>query len=1130
MATRTWNSAGSTDMNDGANYDGSGALLSTDDLVFDATSLVNATATADLSVASITTTADYSGNWHTGGFTITTTGAMSFDHTGSLDLRGPMSIGTGGWHIGSGVGAVNCTGSSFTFTADGALDLDKIITFGAVTLSAGVTVTHEGAVTACLVSTSTAIPLTLGANAVFTANQTLGFRTSNNVDLISLDTDAVINGTGMIIFRATAGASATMPAFTYSGTGSIRFDNAGATAAVQTITLTGALNVGTNNLELLHNNNNVSSGFTFNTGNYSITCGQFRPGNNTVNGTFELNLGSSEISCTSITNTWNNTAASNFNLQTAQITCTGSITIGSNWTINVGASIVNITSPSSRTITCNGKTPFNDLYVDCGGGVLTFGDDWAIAGDITTVAGSITWAGYTGTVAGDAIFDNTGLLIMGVGLVLNGASATFHIGAGVGSISGLTCTFTFNGTTGMIFDLDKSTVLGPVVLGTNAVVTFGGDANYWIAQGATPLTLGDGASLTLNKPLYADCDQTAAAYSFVGTYTLNGSSVLYVRAKAHNITVTLPAITITGLLQLRIGHGGAYTGVIYDQAGTLTTSTTLNIVAYHAGSVATYNTNDHIINVTGNLYVGGLVAGTITYNFGSSDVNITVGLVCTSASTTHTLNFQTSHWTTRYITLVSDTVVNPGTSLFTLSGGGGQITCAGKTPFYDLTIDNVGNTITFLDDWAIDGDFVVIEGDVSWAGFTATIGMDCIIDGTGTITIGNGLTCNGNTASVHFGSTLGVVTGSTSCVLTLNGTTGMTIDDDKSMIFKSWVLGANAKVTSSGDAATSLIGPTSLLTFGDSASLTISRNIILRPTAAQTVINFLGAYTFNGTFPVTFQGDCDDTVIIPALTWTGTGACIIRINSSKTMTWELGGNYSWTGGKTTIYKATTGHMTFDTKNYNMSLQAFDYGSSNTSDTFTISFGSSTITATTVNGSVYNNATITVNKDSSQWTISGNYTTLSNATYNPGTSTLTMTGLNAVLATNGKSVGKVIANNSIAINNSCTLPGLSWGVDGKTITFEAGETFTITNLSAEDWNGIDGSLNSLVSSSPGTAYTIAIPDSLSVSYMNPTDCHISGGTVTPQNSIDGGGNVNWIFLSAVMNIMFGMNFGKYYAMN
>jgi len=41
-ATRTWNSSSSTDMNDGANYNPTGAIAADDDLVFNNTSVVNA--------------------------------------------------------------------------------------------------------------------------------------------------------------------------------------------------------------------------------------------------------------------------------------------------------------------------------------------------------------------------------------------------------------------------------------------------------------------------------------------------------------------------------------------------------------------------------------------------------------------------------------------------------------------------------------------------------------------------------------------------------------------------------------------------------------------------------------------------------------------------------------------------------------------------------------------------------------------------------------------------------------------------------------------------------------------------------------------------------------------------------
>ena len=54
MATRNWTGTVDTDMNDGANYDGSGSILTTDDLVFSSGSGVTATATAHLHVNSLT--------------------------------------------------------------------------------------------------------------------------------------------------------------------------------------------------------------------------------------------------------------------------------------------------------------------------------------------------------------------------------------------------------------------------------------------------------------------------------------------------------------------------------------------------------------------------------------------------------------------------------------------------------------------------------------------------------------------------------------------------------------------------------------------------------------------------------------------------------------------------------------------------------------------------------------------------------------------------------------------------------------------------------------------------------------------------------------------------------------------
>jgi hypothetical protein len=97
--TRKWISTGSTNMNLATNYTGSGALQTTDNLVFFDTSVVNAIATANLSVNSITVQASYTGNWKDGGYTITTATGESFDGATAAD-----TVTLTGKHIVTGDG------------------------------------------------------------------------------------------------------------------------------------------------------------------------------------------------------------------------------------------------------------------------------------------------------------------------------------------------------------------------------------------------------------------------------------------------------------------------------------------------------------------------------------------------------------------------------------------------------------------------------------------------------------------------------------------------------------------------------------------------------------------------------------------------------------------------------------------------------------------------------------------------------------------------------------------------------------------------------------------------------------------------------------------------------------------
>lgn len=141
MATRTWSSASSTDMNLATNYSGSGALLTTDDLVFNNTSVINATASGNLSVASLTVGDNYSGVMNISGRTITTTGSQLYQNTASsptINASTILNIG-GNYTLGkSWVGAnpaINLTGACTITVLSTIAALGNIICSNSATFS-----------------------------------------------------------------------------------------------------------------------------------------------------------------------------------------------------------------------------------------------------------------------------------------------------------------------------------------------------------------------------------------------------------------------------------------------------------------------------------------------------------------------------------------------------------------------------------------------------------------------------------------------------------------------------------------------------------------------------------------------------------------------------------------------------------------------------------------------------------------------------------------------------------------------------------------------------------------------------------------------------------------------------------
>lgn len=102
-ATRTWNSSGSTDANNGSNYSPTGALLTTDDIVLSNTSIIDWIQTGNLSVNSIVMNTTYTGNFSMNGYSLTTVKQCYLNGTiGTWTMSGYYQMtGSGNFYLGN---------------------------------------------------------------------------------------------------------------------------------------------------------------------------------------------------------------------------------------------------------------------------------------------------------------------------------------------------------------------------------------------------------------------------------------------------------------------------------------------------------------------------------------------------------------------------------------------------------------------------------------------------------------------------------------------------------------------------------------------------------------------------------------------------------------------------------------------------------------------------------------------------------------------------------------------------------------------------------------------------------------------------------------------------------------------
>ena len=245
LTLRTWN-GGSTDMNAAANWTGgAGALSATDSIVFDATSAVNATASAAVSVGNMKT-AGYLGAISFSGKTLTTVNGFNLTHAGTTNLGNGITMSENGALVfGSGIGAV--TGNFITITFNGIDTLKNNSGYAGV---AKLSVGNSGSLVYNKENASLYIPgtpwLVLGTNSKFSLenNMTITLKYTASCQTMSLGSEYTFNiasGSTFAIRSSTGKVIDTIPAMTITGGGIFSVYDANTSEGKQTWVFSGSI-------------------------------------------------------------------------------------------------------------------------------------------------------------------------------------------------------------------------------------------------------------------------------------------------------------------------------------------------------------------------------------------------------------------------------------------------------------------------------------------------------------------------------------------------------------------------------------------------------------------------------------------------------------------------------------------------------------------------------------------------------------------------------------------------------------------------------------------------------------------------------------------------------------------------
>lgn len=554
LFARTWISTGSTDLNNSANWTGSGALLTTDNLYFTGVSTVDSALTANLEVNSITVEPGFTGGLAFVGYTTTLDGTSQQGYA-------LYCSGTANRHFGNGLiikgnsatvvlegGSGNFIGTSCALRwdgSDGTLIDNHLTNFASWRIVNGLTCTGSMG-SKVGVSTLDTTNVYLDASAYFRNNSVIYYDQYYSNNFLGFGGANTFNGSGFNFFRAAANSIIPrIPAITYTGTGPFYITDT-TTITDWTTQLTGKLNLD-NTAELhIYTTSNGSRG-CFDTNGYDMTCGNIYPGGDASS--------SMSILYKSGKHSWGSYDGSRYNssnviqdFSSSNVTCNGDWTHGSNHSIIHSSDNIIFTgafgSKAEYNIVSNNKS-FLDATVNCSSvsKIIRARDNFSCR-NFSTAVNLGRWTNYDSTlsISGNGYFA-TRTHDLGRALIFTGNNAVARFDSTIVTMDSTTAVF-FNGN-GSQFNSWKSWSIERLTVNGSDLTTGVDGATGTITilhSTATPLlNLGVNTAFVSNQPLVIQVGGVANynAFSFGSGYAFRGTGSVRFIGGTGNLNISV---------------------------------------------------------------------------------------------------------------------------------------------------------------------------------------------------------------------------------------------------------------------------------------------------------------------------------------------------------------------------------------------------------------------------------------------------------------------------------------------------------------------------------------------------------------------------------------------------------------